>query len=101
MARSTVPPSGEYLIAFSTRLRIADVKPETLPLSSISSVSVNPRPRLCNRPVRCLIGPSPHAIIPQPSPDRYLEAVRETTPDAAKCKQALVDLLSVTDRMKG
>lgn len=33
--------------------------------------------------------------------DKALEAVRESTPDAAKCKQALVDLLSVMDRMKG
>ncbi|MGJ4917975.1 hypothetical protein [Bradyrhizobium oligotrophicum] len=32
--------------------------------------------------------------------DRALEAVRETKPDAAKCKTALADLLSVMDSMK-
>ncbi len=32
--------------------------------------------------------------------DRALEAVRESTPDAAKCKKALTELLSVMDSMK-
>ena len=32
--------------------------------------------------------------------DRALEAVRETNPDAAKCKQALAELLSIMDSMK-
>ena len=32
--------------------------------------------------------------------DRALAAIRETNPDAAKCKQALADLLSVMDSMK-
>ncbi|MBR0797010.1 hypothetical protein JQ615_16585 [Bradyrhizobium jicamae] len=32
--------------------------------------------------------------------DRALAALRETSPDAAKCKQALADLLSIMDSMK-
>ena len=32
--------------------------------------------------------------------DKALEAVRESNPDAAKCKKALADLLSVMDSMK-
>ncbi|MGY4315920.1 hypothetical protein [Bradyrhizobium sp. JR3.5] len=32
--------------------------------------------------------------------DRALEAVRETNPDAAKCKAALAELLSIMDSMK-
>jgi hypothetical protein len=32
--------------------------------------------------------------------DRALEAVRETSPDPAKCKKALGDLLSVMDQVK-
>jgi hypothetical protein len=32
--------------------------------------------------------------------DRALEAVRESTPDAAKCKKALTELLSVMDSVK-
>jgi hypothetical protein len=32
--------------------------------------------------------------------DRALEAVRESNPDAAKCQQALRDLLSVIDSMR-
>jgi hypothetical protein len=32
--------------------------------------------------------------------DRALEAVRESTPDPAKCKKALTELLSVMDSMK-
>ena len=32
--------------------------------------------------------------------DRALEAVREANPDAAKCKQALAELLSIMDQMK-
>lgn len=32
--------------------------------------------------------------------DKALEAVRESTPDAAKCRKALADLLSVMDAMK-
>lgn len=32
--------------------------------------------------------------------DRALEAVRESNPDAAKCKKALTDLLSAMDSMK-
>jgi hypothetical protein len=32
--------------------------------------------------------------------DRALEAVRESTPDPAKCKKTLADLLSVMDQMK-
>ncbi|MCP4614860.1 MAG: hypothetical protein GY844_00360 [Bradyrhizobium sp.] len=33
--------------------------------------------------------------------DRALQAVRESTPDPAKCKKTLADLLSVMDSMKG
>ena len=32
--------------------------------------------------------------------DRALEAVRETNPDAAKCRKALAELLSIMDQMK-
>ncbi|NEU98971.1 hypothetical protein [Bradyrhizobium uaiense] len=32
--------------------------------------------------------------------DRALEAMRETNPDAAKCKKALAELLSIMDQMK-
>ncbi|MFB9266575.1 hypothetical protein ACFFWD_26040 [Bradyrhizobium erythrophlei] len=32
--------------------------------------------------------------------DRALQAVREDNPDAAKCKQAIADLLSIMDSMK-
>ena len=33
--------------------------------------------------------------------DRALAAVRETNPDATKCKKALAELLSIMDSMKG
>ena len=33
--------------------------------------------------------------------DRALAALRETSPDATKCKQALADLLSIMDTMNG
>ncbi|MCC8982036.1 hypothetical protein [Bradyrhizobium acaciae] len=32
--------------------------------------------------------------------DRALEAVPETNPDAAKCKQALAELLTIMDQMQ-